>query len=67
VGHQPVEAADHAAMGVAGELERHAPRRRLPGVPGLVVVGNGTGIWPGFALRLGRDSEMTRFVLRGGG
>jgi hypothetical protein len=24
-------------MGVAGELERHAPRRRLPGVPGLVV------------------------------
>ncbi len=32
-----------------------------------LFIGNGTGIWPGFALRLGRDSEMTLFVLRGGG
>ncbi|TGD98104.1 metallophosphoesterase [Methylobacterium nonmethylotrophicum] len=29
-----------------------------------LYVGNGTGIWPGFALRLGRPSEMTRFTLR---
>lgn len=32
-----------------------------------LYVGNGTGIWPGFALRLGRPSEMTRFTLRAGG
>ncbi|WP_083469494.1 metallophosphoesterase [Methylobacterium variabile] len=30
----------------------------------ILYVGNGTGIWPGFALRLGRPSEMTRFTLR---
>lgn len=29
-----------------------------------LYVSNGTGIWPGFALRLGRPSEMTRFILR---
>ncbi|AWN54603.1 metallophosphoesterase [Methylobacterium sp. 17Sr1-1] len=34
-------------------------------VAGMVLyVGNGTGIWPGFALRLGRPAEMTRFTLR---
>ncbi|MET7242978.1 metallophosphoesterase [Methylobacterium sp. EM32] len=34
-------------------------------VAGMILyVGNGTGIWPGFALRLGRPSEMTRFTLR---
>ncbi|MFH6786339.1 MULTISPECIES: metallophosphoesterase [Methylobacterium] len=37
-------------------------------VGGMVLyVGNGTGIWPGFALRLGRPSEMTRFTLRAAG
>ncbi|GJD63476.1 3',5'-cyclic adenosine monophosphate phosphodiesterase CpdA [Methylobacterium frigidaeris] len=29
----------------------------------ILYVGNGTGIWPGFALRLGRPAEMTRFTL----
>jgi predicted MPP superfamily phosphohydrolase len=29
-----------------------------------LYVSNGTGLWPGFALRLGRPSEMTRFTLR---
>lgn len=29
-----------------------------------LYVSNGTGIWPGFAMRLGRASEMTRFTLR---
>lgn len=29
-----------------------------------LYVGNGTGLWPGFALRLGRPSEMTRITLR---
>ncbi|WP_294358791.1 metallophosphoesterase [uncultured Sphingomonas sp.] len=28
-----------------------------------LYVSNGTGLWPGFALRLGRPSEMTRFTL----
>jgi predicted MPP superfamily phosphohydrolase len=27
-------------------------------------VNNGTGLWPGFALRLGRPSELTRITLR---
>ncbi|KQM95346.1 metallophosphoesterase [Sphingomonas sp. Leaf22] len=29
-----------------------------------LYVSNGTGLWPGFALRLGVPSEMTRFTLR---
>ncbi len=29
-----------------------------------LYVGNGTGLWPGFALRLGIPSEITRFTLR---
>ena len=34
-------------------------------VAGMTLyVGNGTGLWPGFAVRLGRPSEMTRFTLR---
>ena len=28
-----------------------------------LYVSHGTGLWPGFALRLGRPSEMTRFTL----
>jgi uncharacterized protein len=27
-------------------------------------VNNGTALWPGFALRLGRPSELTRITLR---
>lgn len=34
-------------------------------VDGMTLyVSNGTALWPGFALRLGRPSEMTRFTLR---
>uniref|UniRef100_UPI0035CC23E9 metallophosphoesterase n=1 Tax=uncultured Sphingomonas sp. TaxID=158754 RepID=UPI0035CC23E9 len=34
-------------------------------VDGMTLyVSNGTGLWPGFALRLGRPSEMTRITLR---
>jgi len=32
-----------------------------------LYVGNGTGLWPGFAVRLGRPSEMTRFTLHAAG
>ena len=31
-----------------------------------LYVNNGTGIWPGFALRLGKASELTRITLRRG-
>jgi predicted MPP superfamily phosphohydrolase len=30
----------------------------------LLYVNNGTALWPGFALRLGRPSELTRITLR---
>jgi uncharacterized protein len=34
-------------------------------VDGMTLyVNNGTGLWPGFALRLGIPSELTRFTLR---
>lgn len=34
-------------------------------VDGMALyVNNGTGLWPGFALRLGRPSELTRITLR---
>ncbi len=29
-----------------------------------LYVNNGTALWPGFALRLGRPSELTRITLR---
>jgi len=31
-----------------------------------LYVSNGTALWPGFALRLGRPSELTRITLRAG-
>jgi predicted MPP superfamily phosphohydrolase len=31
-----------------------------------LYVNNGTGIWPGFALRIGVPSELTRITLRAG-
>ena len=34
-------------------------------VDGMTLyVNNGTALWPGFAVRLGRPSELTRFILR---
>ncbi|QPF95113.1 metallophosphoesterase [Bradyrhizobium commune] len=37
-------------------------------VDGMTLyVNNGTGLWPGFALRLGRPSELTRITLRPAG
>jgi predicted MPP superfamily phosphohydrolase len=32
--------------------------------PMTLYVNNGTALWPGFALRLGRPSELTRITLR---
>ena len=37
-------------------------------VDGMALyVGNGAGLWPGFAVRIGRPSEITEITLRAGG
>lgn len=81
--HQPREAKNAAAQGVALQLSGHTHGGMLPGLARLVArsnngfvsgryrvgnmtlyVSNGTGLWPGFALRLGCPPEITRFCLR---
>jgi predicted MPP superfamily phosphohydrolase len=81
--HQPRDAAQAAARGVALQLSGHTHGGMILGldrlvaranngfVSGLYTVGgmtlyvnNGTALWPGFALRLGRPSELTRITLR---
>jgi predicted MPP superfamily phosphohydrolase len=32
----------------------------------VLYVSNGSGLWPGFPIRLGRPSEITEIVLRAG-
>ncbi len=47
------------ALGNSGYVSGHYA------VDGMALyVNNGTGIWPGFAMRLGRPSELTRITLR---
>ncbi|WP_414058411.1 metallophosphoesterase [Pseudomonas sp. HR96] len=81
--HQPRNARQAAAQGVALQLSGHthggmirplAPiiaRANEGFVAGFYRVGgmqlyvnNGTALWPGFALRLGVPSELTRITLR---
>jgi predicted MPP superfamily phosphohydrolase len=81
--HQPRQARQAAARGVALQLSGHTHGGMIAGLDRLVAranggfvsgqyavdgmtlyVSNGTALWPGFALRLGRPSEMTRFTLR---
>jgi uncharacterized protein len=81
--HQPRQARQAAARGVALQLSGHTHGGMVIGLDRLVAranagfvagryavggmtlyVSNGTGLWPGFALRLGVPSEMTRFTLR---
>ncbi|MBL7234528.1 metallophosphoesterase [Komagataeibacter oboediens] len=83
--HQPGDAREAAAQGVALQLSGHTHGGMIVGLDRLVArgnngfvsgrydlgnmtlyVSNGTGLWPGFALRLGRPSEITRFTLRAG-
>jgi hypothetical protein len=45
-------------------LSRKRNVEKRPGMPSTWYVNNGTGLWPGFALRLGRPSELTRITLR---
>ena len=81
--HQPRNARDAAARGVALQLSGHTHGGMIRGLDRLVAlanagfvsgrydvdgmtlyVNNGTALWPGFALRLGRPSELTRVTLR---
>ena len=81
--HQPSEARQAAALGVALQLSGHTHGGLILGVDRLAAransgfvsgpydvdgmtlyVNNGTALWPGFAVRLGRPSELTRITLR---
>jgi predicted MPP superfamily phosphohydrolase len=81
--HQPRQARQAAARGVALQLSGHTHGGMVVGLDRLVApansgfvsgryqvggmtlyVSNGTALWPGFALRLGRPSELTRITLR---
>ncbi|USU07546.1 metallophosphoesterase [Sphingomonadaceae bacterium OTU29MARTA1] len=81
--HQPKNARNAAARGVALQLSGHTHGGMIAGLDRLVAgpnagfvsgryrvdgmtlyVNNGTALWPGFALRLGRPSELTRITLR---
>ena len=81
--HQPGEAREAAALGVALQLSGHTHGGLIMGIDRLAAransgyvsgrydvermtlyVNNGTALWPGFAIRLGRPSELTRITLR---
>ena len=81
--HQPRNARNAAASGVALQLSGHTHGGMVIGLDRLAArgnagyvsgrygvgamtlyVNNGTALWPGFALRLGRPSELTRITLR---
>ncbi len=68
-----LQLSGHTHGGMIPGLDRLVARGNNGFVSGRYDVGgmtlyvsNGTGLWPGFALRLGRPSEMTRFSLRRG-
>ncbi|GBQ89435.1 metallophosphoesterase [Asaia krungthepensis] len=65
-----LQLSGHTHGGMIYGLDALVARGNKGFVSGLYHVGNmalyvsnGTGIWPGFALRLGRPSEITRFTL----
>jgi predicted MPP superfamily phosphohydrolase len=81
--HQPRDAPNAAAAGVAVQLSGHTHGGMIRGLDRLVAranggfvsgrydvagmtlyVNNGTALWAGFAIRLGRPSELTRITLR---
>jgi len=66
-----LQLSGHTHGGMIVGLDRVVARANGGFVSGLYAVGgmalyvnNGTGIWPGFALRLGKPSELTRITLR---
>lgn len=66
-----VQLSGHTHGGMVAGLDRLVARGNGGFVSGRYEVGamtlyvnNGTALWPGFALRLGRPSELTRITLR---
>ena len=66
-----LQLSGHTHGGMIVGLDRLAARANAGYVSGRYAVGsmtlyvnNGTALWPGFALRLGRPSELTRITLR---
>jgi uncharacterized protein len=66
-----LQLSGHTHGGMVVGLDRLAVRANSGYVSGrydvdgmTLYVNNGTGLWPGFALRLGRPSELTRITLR---
>lgn len=66
-----LQLSGHTHGGMIRGLDRLVARGNSGFVSGAYRVGgmqlyvnNGTGLWPGFALRLGRPSELTRITLR---
>jgi predicted MPP superfamily phosphohydrolase len=66
-----VQLSGHTHGGMIVGLDRLVARSNRGFVSGRynvsgmrLYVSNGTALWPGFALRLGRPSEMTRITLR---
>lgn len=66
-----LQLSGHTHGGMVLGLDRLVARANAGFVSGAYAVGgmtlyvnNGTGLWPGFALRLGRPSELTRITLR---
>ncbi|KQT60985.1 metallophosphoesterase [Methylobacterium sp. Leaf456] len=66
-----LQLSGHTHGGMIAGLDRLVARANAGFVSGAYAVGgmtlyvnNGTGLWPGFALRLGPPSELTRITLR---
>jgi predicted MPP superfamily phosphohydrolase len=66
-----LQLSGHTHGGMVVGLDRLAARANAGYVSGrydvdgmTLYVNNGTALWPGFALRLGRPSELTRITLR---
>ena len=66
-----LQLSGHTHGGMIRGLDRLVARSNAGFVSGAYAVGdmtlyvsNGTGLWPGFAIRLGGPSELTRFTLR---
>lgn len=69
-----LQLSGHTHGGLILGIDRLAARANAGYVSGrydvdgmTLYVNNGTGLWPGFALRLGRPSELTRITLRQAG
>lgn len=69
-----LQLSGHTHGGLIAGLDRLAARANAGFVSGrydvdgmTLYVNNGTALWPGFALRLGRPSELTRITLRQAG